>query len=126
LPFGDASFHAVASAFVLRNFVDLPLALTEMARVTRPGGRVVALEIAPDVAAAWRPLVRLYFGQMVPRLGAWLTGDHEAYAYLPRSVAAFLDRAAVARAMTAAGLAPLPERRLMLGAVVIHVGRRPD
>lgn len=125
LPFADAAFDAVTSAFVLRNFADLPAALAEMARVTRPGGRVVALEIAPDAARWWRPVFNLYFQHVVPVLGALVAGDRTAYTYLPASVAAFLDADAVARRMAEAGLEPLPPTRLVGGAVAVHVGVRP-
>jgi len=125
LPFPDATFDAVTSAFVLRNFVDLSAAFREMARVTRPGGRVVALEIAPDAAPIWRAAFELYFQHVVPRLGRLIAGDAVAYTYLPDSVAQFLDTASVARLMAEAGLAPSAPRRLMFGSVVIHGGRRP-
>lgn len=125
LPFADAAFDAVTSAFVLRNFADLPAAYAEMARVARPGGRVVALEISPACAPLWRPLFTLYFGRVVPRLGAWITGDATAYRYLPASVAAFLAPEEIAAVMRGAGLVPLPPRRLMLGSLVIHIGFRP-
>jgi demethylmenaquinone methyltransferase/2-methoxy-6-polyprenyl-1,4-benzoquinol methylase len=122
LPFPDATFDSVASAFVLRNLADLRSAAAEMARVTRPGGRVVALEIAPDSAPMWRPVFRAYFHHVVPALGRLLGGDRQAYTYLPASVAAFLDGAAVADALAAAGLRPLAARRLMMGSVAIHRG----
>jgi demethylmenaquinone methyltransferase/2-methoxy-6-polyprenyl-1,4-benzoquinol methylase len=125
LPFAESSFDAVASAFVLRNLEDLLGALREMARVTRPGGRVVALEMSPDAKPAFRPLFWLYFGQLVPLLGRALATDGQAYTYLPASVAVFVDRAAVARAMEAAGLSPLPALRMMLGAVVLHRAEKP-
>lgn len=124
LPFADATFDAVTSAFVLRNFSDLSAALSEMARVTRPGGRVVALEIAPDAARWWRPVFNLYFQRVVPVLGSLVAGDRTAYTYLPASVAAFLDAGAVAQRMARAGLQPLPPTRLVGGAVAVHVGMR--
>jgi demethylmenaquinone methyltransferase/2-methoxy-6-polyprenyl-1,4-benzoquinol methylase len=126
LPFPDDSFDAVASAFVLRNFADLGLAVAEMARVARPGGTVVALEISPDVHPAWRAAFGLYFGHVVPVLGRLVTGDDEAYRYLPASVAAFRSPAEVAELMRAAGLAPLSPRPLMLGTLVVHRGRKPE
>jgi len=126
LPFPDDTFDAVTSAFVLRNFADLYSAYADMARVVKPGGRVVALEISPDSLPGWRPLFELYFQQVVPRLGAWLAGDSTAYRYLPASVAAFLDPDALADVMRDAGLVPLPPRRMMLGSLVIHVGFKPS
>jgi len=125
LPFPDDAFDAVTSAFVLRNFADLHSAYAEMARVVRPGGRVVALELSPDSLPVWRPVFELYFRNIVPGLGRWLTGDPNAYTYLPASVAAFLGPDALAAVMRDAGLVPLPPRKLMLGSLVIHAGFKP-
>jgi demethylmenaquinone methyltransferase/2-methoxy-6-polyprenyl-1,4-benzoquinol methylase len=124
LPFADGSFDAVTSAFVLRNLTDLDQAFAEMARVTRPGGRVVALEISPTVAPAARPFFDLYFRRLVPLLGGAISGDRTAYTYLPASVAGFPVPSAIAGIMRRAGLVPLPASRLMLGSVFIHVGLR--
>lgn len=125
LPFPDASFDAVTSAFVLRNFADLAEAYKEMARVVKPGGRVVALEISPESHPLWRPLFRLHFERVVPLVGRLVTGDDSAYRYLPASVAAFLGAEALGQTQRAAGLVPLPPRRLMLGSLMIHIGLRP-
>lgn len=125
LPFADGTFDAVTSAFVLRNFADLAQAYAEMARVVRPGGRVVALEISPESHPLWRPLFRLHFEHLVPLVGRLVTGDSTAYRYLPASVAAFLGAEPLAQVMRAAGLVPLPPRRLMLGSLMIHIGFRP-
>ena len=124
LPFRDGAFDAVTSAFVLRNFADLDAAMAEMARVTRPGGRVVALEISPLEGTPWSAAFNAYFRHVVPRVGALIAGDPGAYRYLPASAAAFLAPEGVARSMRAAGLEPLPVRRLMGGALAIHRGVR--
>lgn len=125
LPFADDAFDAVASAFVLRNFADHDRAWREMARVVRPGGRVVALEICPPTAGPWRLGFALYFHRVVPLLGRLVAGDAGAYQYLPASTAAFLAPAGVAETIRAAGLTPLPARRLMGGALAIHAGVKP-
>jgi demethylmenaquinone methyltransferase/2-methoxy-6-polyprenyl-1,4-benzoquinol methylase len=122
LPFRDHTFDAVTSAFVLRNFADLDGAFREMSRVVRPGGRVVALEISPAGAPVWSAVFDAYFRRVVPRLGALLTGDGEAYQYLPDSVAAFLTPDSVADRMQAGGLTPLTPVSLLLGSVFIHIG----
>jgi len=124
LPFPDATFDAVASAFVLRNFADLGRALAEMARVVRPGGRVVGLEISPTGSRAWQALFSLYFQNVVPIVGAIVTGDPTAYRYLPASVAAFPTPERIGELMATAGLEPLPPQRLMRGSLVIHAGVR--
>lgn len=125
LPFADASFDAVASAFVLRNFADLAAAYAEMARVTRPGGRVVALEISPVSGTLWSAVFNAYFRHVVPRLGALVAGDAGAYRYLPASAAAFLSPDGVAETMRGAGLEPLPALPLMGGTLAVHRGVKP-
>jgi len=125
LPFADASFDAVTSAFVLRNLADLGAAYAEMARVTRPGGRVVALEISPVAGTLWSALFNAYFRHVVPRLGALLSGDAGAYRYLPASAAAFLAPDGVSETMRRAGLEPLPALRLMGGTLAVHRGVKP-
>lgn len=86
LPFPDASVDGVTCGFALRNFTDLYGTFDELARVLRPGGRIALLEVAEPP----NPLLRfghgVYFGQVVPRVGALLS-DGDAYRYLPRSVA---------------------------------------
>jgi demethylmenaquinone methyltransferase/2-methoxy-6-polyprenyl-1,4-benzoquinol methylase len=125
LPFADGAFDAVTSAFVLRNFADIGQAYAEMARVVRPGGRVVALEISPASRPLWREAFRLYFHSLVPLVGRLVTGDPVAYSYLPASVDAFLSPDQVQDVMRRAGLEPLPARRLMLGSLVVHQGQKP-
>jgi len=125
LPFRDASFGCVASAFLLRNLADLPGGLAEMARVTRPGGSVVALEITQPTLPGWRHAFRLYFHHVVPAVGALVARDRAAYTYLPRSVDRFVPPPELARLMEAAGLRDVRYRRVALGTVTIHAGVRP-
>jgi len=122
LPFDDRAFACVTSAFLLRNLTDLRHGLAEMKRVTRPGGRVVALEITQVDAPGFRPLFRFYFHQVVPRVGRLVARDPEAYAYLPQSVDRFLAPADLARLMESVGLRGVTWRRLGLGSVTIHTG----
>jgi demethylmenaquinone methyltransferase/2-methoxy-6-polyprenyl-1,4-benzoquinol methylase len=125
LPFDDAVFDAVTSGFVLRNFADLPTALNEMARVTRPGGRVVALEASPPSFGLWRRAVDLYFRVAVRALGLLIARDPGAYTYLGRSVGAFHGPSAMDQLLRAAGLTPLRPTRRLGGAVMIYVGLKP-
>jgi demethylmenaquinone methyltransferase/2-methoxy-6-polyprenyl-1,4-benzoquinol methylase len=120
LPFPDKTFACVTSAFLLRNLADLAQGLAEMRRVTQPGGRVVALEITEPTLPGWSPLFRWYFHRFVPRLGALVSGDREAYTYLPRSVERFLLPAELSRLMERVGLRDVAYRRLGLGTVTIH------
>ena len=122
LPFGDGAFACVTSAFLLRNLADLEQGLSEMRRVTRPGGRVVALEITQATMPGFAPLFRFYFHRVVPRVGQFVGGDREAYTYLPQSVDRFLTPAALARLMERVGLRGVTVRRLGLGTVTVHTG----
>jgi demethylmenaquinone methyltransferase/2-methoxy-6-polyprenyl-1,4-benzoquinol methylase len=125
LPFPDATFGCVASAFLLRNLADLAAGLAEMRRVTARGGRVVALEITQPTLPVWREAFRLYFHHVVPALGALVSGDRAAYTYLPRSVERFVTPHELARLMGSVGLGDVRITRLGLGTVTIHVGRVP-
>jgi demethylmenaquinone methyltransferase/2-methoxy-6-polyprenyl-1,4-benzoquinol methylase len=125
LPFPDGAFGCVASAFLLRNLADLPTGLAEMRRVTAAGGTVTALEITQPTLPGWREAFRLYFHHVVPAVGALVSGNRDAYTYLPRSVDRFVTPAELARLMEAVGLADVRVRRVGLGTVTIHVGRVP-
>jgi demethylmenaquinone methyltransferase/2-methoxy-6-polyprenyl-1,4-benzoquinol methylase len=122
LPFPDATFTCVTSAFLLRNLTDLDQGLREMARVTRLGGRVVALETSRATLPGFRSLFAFYFNRLVPVLGGLVSGDREAYRYLPRTAGGFLAPDDLVRVMTEAGLREVIYRRLAFGTVAIHVG----
>lgn len=122
LPFPDQTFACVTSAFLLRNLEDLPRGLAEMRRVTRPGGRVVALDIIRPAVPLWDALFGLYFGRVVPAVGALVAGDRAAYTYLPQSVNRFVTPHELARLMAAAGLREVTWRTLGLRTVALHVG----
>ena len=122
LPFEARTFSFVTSAFLLRNLADLKQGLAEMRRVSRPGGRVVALEITQADLPGWAPLFRAYFHHVVPRVGALVGGDREAYTYLPQSVERFLTPAGLSTLMEEVGLRGVKCRRLGLGTIAIHTG----
>jgi demethylmenaquinone methyltransferase/2-methoxy-6-polyprenyl-1,4-benzoquinol methylase len=122
LPFADDQFDAVVSGFLIRNVVDRPAALAEQARVTKPGGRVICLETTPPANSALGPLFQFYFFQVVPRIGGLISGDPEAYRYLPHSTVDFPEPETLKRMMEQAGLRNVLYRELMFGAVAIHMG----
>jgi len=126
LPFADARFDAVVSGYLLRNVADIHQALAEQARVVKPGGRVVILDTCPPAKGVFHPLVMAHLCWVVPMLGRIVTGDRDAYTYLPQSTMGFLQPAQMVAAMRAAGLLPVRHRRLMFGTVAIHVGQRPE
>ena len=122
LPFPGERFACVTSAFLLRNLADLEQGLAEMKRVTRPGGRVVALEITQMTLPVAAPLFRFYFERVVPRVGRLVSGDAEAYTYLPQSVARFATPGELDRLMARVGFRDVRHRRLGLGTITIHAG----
>jgi len=122
LPFPDDCFDAVTSGFAMRNVPDMPLALTEMHRVTRPGGRMVCLEVARPQRGLLGALYGFYFRRIVPILGGIVSGHSDAYAYLPASADRFPLPPELKAAMEAAGWHNVYYVLLALGAVAIHVG----
>jgi demethylmenaquinone methyltransferase/2-methoxy-6-polyprenyl-1,4-benzoquinol methylase len=120
LPFPDATFAAVTSAFLLRNLDDLARGLTEMRRVTKPGGRVVTLEITRPATPVWSQVFGVYFHRVVPTVGALVAGDRQAYTYLPTSVDRFVAPEALSQLMRGLGFREARFRRLGLGTIAIH------
>ena len=121
LPFRDKTFAAVTSAFLLRNLEDLAAGLTEMRRVTIPGGRVVSLEITRPAMPGWSQLFGLYFHKVVPAVGAMVARDRTAYTYLPASVDRFLTPDELAALMRKVGYGDVSYRRLGLGTIAVHI-----
>jgi demethylmenaquinone methyltransferase/2-methoxy-6-polyprenyl-1,4-benzoquinol methylase len=121
LPYGDGEFAASTVAFGARNFADLERGLAEMARVVRPGGRVVVLEITTPTRPPLSTFYRLWFDRIVPALGR-LAGDSDAYTYLPSSVRRFPDPRGLTEAMERAGLRRVHGILTAGGIIAIHVG----
>ncbi len=124
LPFASASFDLVTAAFGVRNFTDLPRALGEARRVLRPTGRLLVLEFSEPAAPVFRSIYRWYFGAVLPRVGGWVSGQREAYAYLPRSVAGFPSGAAFLGCLRSAGFVDATATRLTLGVCTLYSARR--
>jgi demethylmenaquinone methyltransferase / 2-methoxy-6-polyprenyl-1,4-benzoquinol methylase len=123
LPYADGEFDAVTVGFGARNFSDLALGLREMARVTRPGGRLVVLEITTPQKPPLSWFFRLWFDRAVPRLGR-LAGDSDAYSYLPSSVRRFPDPEALAAELDAAGLTDVRWVLTAGGIIALHAGTK--
>ena len=116
----DASVDGVSMAFGIRNVPDRPKALREMARVTRPGGRIAILELSEPRHGALAALARFHIHEVVPRIGGALSGSSE-YGYLQRSIAAFPSPETFAMIMDDAGLDVLEVAPLTLGVVCLFV-----
>lgn len=117
LPFPDASFDFATVAFGIRNVADPVAGLAELARVVRPGGRVVVLEFCKPRVPMLGACYRFYFQHVLPRLGGWLTGGKQAaYRYLHDSVMAFPERADFLALMSRAGLQQ-PRQRILTGGI---------
>jgi demethylmenaquinone methyltransferase / 2-methoxy-6-polyprenyl-1,4-benzoquinol methylase len=121
LPYKDDSFDAATVGFGARNFSDLPQGLREMARVVRPGGRVVILEITTPERPPLSWFFRLWFDRLVPLLGRF-AGDSDAYEYLPSSVRRFPNARALGAAMAAVGLVDVRWVVTAGGIIAIHAG----
>jgi demethylmenaquinone methyltransferase/2-methoxy-6-polyprenyl-1,4-benzoquinol methylase len=124
LPFADGEFDAVTAGFGARNFVDLDRGLSELARVTAPGGRVVVLEITAPQRPPLSWFFGLWFDRIVPALGR-LAGDPDAYSYLPSSVRRFPGPRELAARMAAAGLEDVRWVLTAGGIIAVHAGCRP-
>jgi demethylmenaquinone methyltransferase/2-methoxy-6-polyprenyl-1,4-benzoquinol methylase len=122
LRFADGEFDAATVGFGARNFADLDKGLRELARVTRPGGRVVVLEITTPQRAPLSWFFRGWFDHAVPMLGR--LADSEAYTYLPSSVRRFPGPEELAARMAAAGLADVRWILTAGGIIAIHSGTR--
>ena len=119
LPFADGQFDAATVGFGVRNVVDLERGIAEMARVVRPGGRVVILEITTPVRPPLSWFFAVWFDRIVPLLGA-LAGDRDAYTYLPTSVRRFPPADELAALMDRAGLSEIRYLILSGGIIAIH------
>jgi demethylmenaquinone methyltransferase/2-methoxy-6-polyprenyl-1,4-benzoquinol methylase len=122
LPFPDESFDAVTSGFGVRNFIDREQAFREQRRVLKPGGRVICLEISKPPKNLLRPFFLFFFNKIVPFVGSLISGQRDAYRYLPQSVNEFLTPDELKAIMERAGLRDVKYKRLMMSTVAIHVG----
>jgi demethylmenaquinone methyltransferase/2-methoxy-6-polyprenyl-1,4-benzoquinol methylase len=122
LPYADGEFDAATVGFGARNFSDLRTGLSEMARVVRPGGRVVVLEITTPTRPPLSTFLEAWFDHIVPALGR-LAGDAEAYTYLPNSVRRFPPPQELAAVMWDCGLRDIRYLLTAGGIIALHVGQ---
>jgi demethylmenaquinone methyltransferase/2-methoxy-6-polyprenyl-1,4-benzoquinol methylase len=124
LPFRAETFDCLTNAFVLRNLADLRAGLAEMARVLRPGGRLVCLDMTQPPGGVFGAAYRLYFHRLMPPLAGALSGDRAAYRYLPSSLTGFPSAERLAGLLTDVGFVRADVRLLGGGAVALHVARK--
>ncbi|HEX6385444.1 MAG TPA: ubiquinone/menaquinone biosynthesis methyltransferase [Anaerolineae bacterium] len=124
LPFPDDTFDAVTSGFLMRNVIDVPAAFREQTRVTKPGGRVVVLESSPPKQNVLRPFIHLHLNYVIPTLGKLVTGEAEAYRYLPDSTQQFQSPESLVKIMRQAGLVNVAYKLFMFGTIAVHVGQK--
>src|SRR5579863_1090830 len=126
MPFADESFDLVTTAFGFRNLANYEDGLREIYRVLRPGGTVAILEFTEPPPGVIGDLYRWYFRNVLPRIGAFLSGDGKAYSYLPASVSRFFRPSELASLMAKVGYQSAEYKVWTFGTVALHLGVRPS
>ena len=124
LPYTEAVFDAVTSGYLFRNVPDIPGALAEQVRVLKPGGWLVTLDTTPPPHNLLRPFIGLHLRYVIPLLGRIVTGQRDAYRYLPESTLGFKTADELAALMRAAGLEQVQYKRFMFGTMAVHWGQK--
>ena len=125
LPFADASFDVVTTAFGFRNLANYEAGLREIQRVLKPGGIIAILEFTEPPEGLLGDFYRWYFCKVLPKIGGLISGDQAAYKYLPKSVARFFRPPELAALMDAVGYKSVDYRAWTLGTVALHTAVRP-
>lgn len=125
LPFADGTFDLVTAAFGFRNLANYEAGLREIHRVLKRGGEVGILEFAAPRDSIFASLFKLYFTQVLPRIGRAVSGSSAAYSYLPASVMKFPPPEALACQMTAAGFSQARFEAWTFGVVALHMAQKP-
>ena len=124
LPFPDGSFDCVTMAFGLRNVTHKEIALAEIHRVLKVGGRVLVLEFSAVKSELLKPLYDFHSFKVLPRIGAMIAGDKDSYRYLAESIRKHPDQETLKAMMESAGFEKVDVRNLSAGIVAIHRGYR--
>ena len=124
IPFGDDSFDAISVAFGVRNFEDLEKGIREMHRVLRPGGWMFILEFSHPVSFPMKQMYYLYSRFFIPVMGRMISGNSNAYSYLPESVAAFPSGKKFVAVVEKAGLKNVSSLPLTMGIASIYYGQK--
>jgi len=125
LPFGDGVFDAVTISFGLRNIADHVAGLREMARVTRPGGRLVVCEFSTPTVGVLSTVYKEYLMRALPRIARAVSSNPEAYVYLAESIRAWPNQTTLAAQIEQAGWSQPAWRNLTGGIVALHTAQKP-
>jgi demethylmenaquinone methyltransferase/2-methoxy-6-polyprenyl-1,4-benzoquinol methylase len=120
LPHKDSSFDAVTSGFLMRNVINLNQAIEEQYRVLKKGGRIVVLDTTRPKKNILSPFIWIHMHFVIPTVGGILSGDKEAYRYLPDTTEGFVTAEDLAERMKKAGFENVNFKRLMFGTIAIH------
>jgi demethylmenaquinone methyltransferase/2-methoxy-6-polyprenyl-1,4-benzoquinol methylase len=124
LPFADGSFDLVTTAFGFRNLANYEDGLREISRVLKPGATLAILEFADPAPGFWGDAYRFYTRTVLPKIGGWISGDAEAYSYLPRSVGRFFRPDELAVVLTKVGFSQVRYQLMTFGSVALHLAVR--
>ncbi len=122
LPFADNSFDAVTISFGLRNVADTDLALREMLRVTKPGGRLVICEFSTPIIPGFKTLYMEYLMKALPKVARAVSSNPDAYVYLAESIRVWPNQRQLGRRIADAGWSGVKWRNLTGGVVALHRG----
>jgi demethylmenaquinone methyltransferase / 2-methoxy-6-polyprenyl-1,4-benzoquinol methylase len=125
LPFADQTFDLLTTAFGFRNLANYQDGLREILRVLKPGGVLAILEFAEPPKGFLGDAYRYYTRTILPKVGGWISGDSQAYEYLPRSVARFFHPEELAAVLRQSGYADVRFHLMTLGSVALHFATRP-
>ena len=126
LPFADNTFDAVTISYGLRNIHDFELGLREMARVTKPGGRLAVAEFSKPVVPVFGTVYKEYLTRLLPPIARVVSSNPEAYIYLAESIRAWPDQEELAQAINANGWSNAGWQNLTLGIVALHSATKPE
>lgn len=126
VPFRDAVFDGIMTAFVLRNVSDLALFFGNAFRILKPGGQIASLDMFPPAGCLFSLMYGVYFYHLVPWVGGLISGDRGAYKYLSDSVKQFHSPERISETMRECGFERVTVRRFLSGAVCLHVGAKPN
>lgn len=124
LPFPDNTFDAVTSGYLIRNVIDIPRTFAEQLRVLKPGGRIVVLDTSPPPPSLVRPFIDIHLRYIIPFLGRVVSGNPDAYQYLPESTQAFKTPDELAGIMRSVGIRNVEYRTFTFGTMAVHWGEK--